>query len=79
MEGKALCMSLKGAELKRCAPSEADEERASPERNMWMPGTQRNNVACLCALGCRHVSNRALCAFAARLCGFQGNALPSWM
>lgn len=26
--GKALCMSLKGTELKRCAPSEADEERA---------------------------------------------------
>lgn len=34
MEGKALCVSLRGAELKRCAPSEADEERASPERNM---------------------------------------------
>lgn len=34
-------MSLRGTELKRCAPSEADEERASPERNMWMPGRQR--------------------------------------
>lgn len=42
-------MSLRCAELKRCAPSEADEERASPERNMWMPGRQRNTVVCLCA------------------------------
>ena len=39
MEWKALCVSLRGSELKRCSLSEADEERArSPERNMWMPG-----------------------------------------
>lgn len=43
-------MSLRCAELRRCAPSEADEERASPERNMWMPGRQRNALVCLCAL-----------------------------
>lgn len=55
--GKTLCESLRGTELKRCAPSGADEERASPERNMWMPGRQRNTVVCLCALVCRHVSN----------------------
>lgn len=50
-------MSLRGTELKRCAPSEADEERASPERNMWMPGRQRDTVLCLCALVRRHASN----------------------
>lgn len=50
MQGKALCVSLRCAELRRCAPSEADEERASPERNMWMPGRQRNALVCLCAL-----------------------------
>lgn len=69
MEGKALCVSLRGTELKLCAPSEADEERASPERNMWMPGRQRNTVVCLCALVRRHVSNSAsasaLCVFTA--------------
>lgn len=59
MEGKALCVSLRGTELKRCAPSEADEERASPERNMWMPGRQRNTaLLCLCALVRRHVTLR---------------------
>lgn len=62
-------MSLRGTELKRCAPTEADEERASPERNMWMPGRQRNTVVCLCALVRGHVSNRvsavALRAFSA--------------
>lgn len=68
--GKALCESLRGTELKRCAPSGADEERASPERNMWMPGRQRNTVVCLCALVRRHASNSvqsasALCMFAA--------------
>lgn len=69
MEEKALCVSLRGTELKRCAPSEADEERASPERNMWMPGRQRNTVVCLCVLVRRHVSNSmsasALCVFTA--------------
>lgn len=73
-------MSLRGTELKRCAPSEADEERASPERNMWMPGRQRNTV-CLCALVRRHVSNSASASaprvFAAERGGFQGNVLPS--
>lgn len=38
--GKALCVSLRGTELKRCAPSEADEERASPGRNTWMLGSE---------------------------------------
>lgn len=53
-------MSLRGTETKRCAPSGADEERASPERNMWMPGRQRNTVVCLDALVRRHVSNGVL-------------------
>lgn len=57
-KGKALCVSLRGTELKRCAPSEADEERAGPERNMWMPGRQRKTTAvcfvCTCAY--RHAS-----------------------
>lgn len=44
-------MSLRGTETKRCAPNGADEERASPERNMWMPGRQWNAVVCLDALG----------------------------
>lgn len=38
--GKSLCVSLRATELKRCAPSGADEEGTSPERNMWMPGRQ---------------------------------------
>lgn len=74
-------MSLRSTELKRCAPSEADEERASPERNMWMPGRQRNTVVCLCALVRRHVSSgvsvNALCVFTAD--GFQGSVPLSWM
>lgn len=44
VQGKALCASFKCTQLKRCAASEADEERASPERSMWMPGRQRNTV-----------------------------------
>lgn len=59
--GKAHCMSLRGTELKRCAQSGADEESASPERNMWMPGRQQDTVQCLCALVCRHASNSVQC------------------
>lgn len=77
MQGKALCVSLRCAELRRCAPSEADEERASPERNMWMPGRQRNALVCLCAL----VRRRRVYALCVRLWrgGFQGSVLLSWM
>lgn len=66
-------MSLRGTELKRCAPSEADEERASPGRNMWMPGRQRNTVACWCALVRGHVSNSvSASALSPQTGGFQG-------
>lgn len=67
-------MSLRGTELKRCAPSEADEDekRASPERNMWMPGRQRNTVVCSCALVRRHVSNSVQPARALRVFTAEG-------
>lgn len=74
---RALCVSLRGTELKRCAPSEADEERASPERNMWMPGRQRNIAPCLCALVRRHASNCVYRRSVRRK--FLGSVLPSWV
>lgn len=40
MEGKSLCVSLRGTELKRCAASEADEESESWEEHVdaWQAG-----------------------------------------
>lgn len=42
-KGKALCVSLRRNELKRCAPSGADEEGARLERNMWMSDRQQKH------------------------------------
>lgn len=66
-------MSLRGTELKRCTPSGADEERASPERNMWMPGRQRNTVLCSCALVRRHASKGASASALCTRVDFQGS------
>lgn len=38
-------MSLRRNELKRCAPSGADEEGARLERNMWMSDRQQKHCS----------------------------------
>lgn len=78
VQRKALCVSLRLTQLKRCAPSEADEERASLERSMWMPGRQRNAVVWLCALMRRHASNCASTSVRLRCRGLDFKEVCCW-